>query len=171
MRVFQVLLRVFGVVVVGIALAHLLFGQSTYFGGGEVNATMESDLRFYSVLFAAYGAAFIWTAADVVGRARAIDARIPAERKNSFNSTSYANTDDTKNGVPDSSPIDSRHCGQDLASTSNGRTDLAAGNCVYRTHHLLFVMASEHSVNDRVCTTDLRWNPLRQDPGEVGLPS
>ncbi|MFF2395643.1 MULTISPECIES: DUF4345 domain-containing protein [unclassified Nocardia] len=74
MRVFQVWLRVFGVAVVGIALAHLLFGQATYIGGGEVNATMESDLRFYSVLFAAYGAAFIWTAADVVGRARVIDA-------------------------------------------------------------------------------------------------
>ncbi|MEV0687317.1 DUF4345 domain-containing protein [Nocardia sp. NPDC050378] len=74
MRVFQVWLRVFGVAVVGIALAHLLFGQSTYIGGGEVNATMESDLRFYSVLFAAYGAAFVWAAADIVGRARVIDA-------------------------------------------------------------------------------------------------
>lgn len=73
MRVFQMWLRLFGVVVVGIALAHLLFGQSTYFGGGEVNATMESDLRFYNVLFAAYGAAFVWAAADVVGRAGVID--------------------------------------------------------------------------------------------------
>ncbi|TDP31133.1 uncharacterized protein DUF4345 [Nocardia ignorata] len=73
MRVFQVWLHVFGVAVVGIALAHLLFGQSTYIGGGEVNATMESDLRFYSVLFAAYGAAFVWAAADIVGRARVID--------------------------------------------------------------------------------------------------
>ncbi len=73
MRVFQVWLRVFGVAVVGIALAHLLFGQATYIGGGEVNATMESDLRFYSVLFAAYGAMFVWAAGDVVGRARVID--------------------------------------------------------------------------------------------------
>ncbi|MGW4635750.1 DUF4345 domain-containing protein [Nocardia sp. NPDC004415] len=73
MRVFQLWLRVFGVVVIGIALAHLLFGQPTYFGGGEVNATMESDLRFYNILFAAYGAAFLWTANDIIARARAID--------------------------------------------------------------------------------------------------
>lgn len=73
MRGFQLWLRVFGVVVVGIAVAHLLFGQRTYIGGGSVDATMESDLRFYSVLFAAYGAAFVWASADVVGRAGVID--------------------------------------------------------------------------------------------------
>ncbi|SIS20390.1 DUF4345 domain-containing protein [Williamsia sterculiae] len=73
MRVFMIWLRVFGVVVIGIALAHLLFGQTTYIGGGRVNATMESDLRFFNVLFAAYGIAFVWAAGDVIGRARIID--------------------------------------------------------------------------------------------------
>lgn len=73
MQIFQNWLRVFGAVVVGIALAHLLFGQATYIGGGHVNATMESDLRFYNVLFVAYGLAFVWAAADVVGRARVVD--------------------------------------------------------------------------------------------------
>ena len=73
MRVFQWWLRTFGVVVTGIAAAHLLFGQSSYIGGGTVNATMESDLRFYCVLFAAYGIRFIWAAGDLTGRARVID--------------------------------------------------------------------------------------------------
>lgn len=53
--------------------AHFLFGRVTYIGGGEVNATMDSDLRFFNVLFAAYGAAFVWAAKDPVGRAREIN--------------------------------------------------------------------------------------------------
>lgn len=73
MKIFQGWLRVFGIVVTAIALAHLLFGQATYIGGGEVNATMESDLRVYNVLFAAFGLAFVWAASDVLGRARIID--------------------------------------------------------------------------------------------------
>ncbi|MBB4136309.1 DUF4345 domain-containing protein [Gordonia humi] len=66
-------LAVFGVLMIGIALAHFLFGQVTYIGGGEVNATMDSDLRFLNVLFVAYGAAFVWASRDVVGRAREIN--------------------------------------------------------------------------------------------------
>ena len=74
MRLFAMWVRLFGAIVIGIALVHLLIGQSTYIGGGSVNATMESDLRFYNVLFVAYGAAFIWAANDVAGRARVINA-------------------------------------------------------------------------------------------------
>ncbi|WEL91957.1 DUF4345 domain-containing protein [Tsukamurella tyrosinosolvens] len=58
---------------IGIALAHFLFGQVTYIGGGEVNATMDSDLRVFNVLFAAYGAAFVWASRDVLGRAREVN--------------------------------------------------------------------------------------------------
>ncbi|AUN41128.1 Uncharacterised protein (plasmid) [Tsukamurella tyrosinosolvens] len=72
-RIFRAWLVVFGVVVIGIALAHFLFGQVTYIGGGEVNATMDSDLRVFNVLFAAYGAAFVWASRDVLGRAREIN--------------------------------------------------------------------------------------------------
>ncbi|WP_313318622.1 DUF4345 domain-containing protein [Gordonia sputi] len=61
---FQIWLVVFGLVVAGIAAAHLFGGQATYIGGGSVNATMDSDLRFYNVLFLAYGCMFIWTARD-----------------------------------------------------------------------------------------------------------
>ncbi|KQS00284.1 hypothetical protein ASG12_04975 [Williamsia sp. Leaf354] len=74
MRMFAMWVRLFGAVVISIALVHLAIGQSTYIGGGSVNATMESDLRFYNVLFAAYGAAFIWAANDVEARARIINA-------------------------------------------------------------------------------------------------
>lgn len=72
MAVFRIWLTIFGMVIVGISVAHLLVGQPTYLGGGEVNATMDSDLRFYNVLFAAYGAAFVWVARDVGGRTRAL---------------------------------------------------------------------------------------------------
>lgn len=72
MRVFRVWLELFGIVMIAIALAHLLFGQSTYIGGGPVSATMESDLRFYNVVFLAYGLAFIWAARDIPARATAI---------------------------------------------------------------------------------------------------
>lgn len=73
MRIFQVWLTLFGLVVAGIGLAHLFFGQMSYIGGGSVNATMESDLRFFNLLFVAYGLAFVWAARDVVGRGVVID--------------------------------------------------------------------------------------------------
>ena len=63
-KAFQVWLVIFGLVVAAIAVAHLFGGQATYIGGGSVNATMDSDLRFYNVLFLAYGCVFIWTARD-----------------------------------------------------------------------------------------------------------
>jgi len=73
MRIFQAWLTLFGLVVAGIGLAHLFFGQATYIGGGSVNATMESDLRFFNLLFVAYGLAFVWAARDITGRAAVID--------------------------------------------------------------------------------------------------
>ncbi|WP_327142790.1 DUF4345 domain-containing protein [Nocardia sp. NBC_01327] len=64
-RILQVWLVAFGVVCVGIAVAHLLFGTSTIIGGGTVNATIDSDMRFYAILFLAYGLALLWCARDV----------------------------------------------------------------------------------------------------------
>ncbi|MFT4126511.1 MAG: DUF4345 domain-containing protein [Gordonia sp. (in: high G+C Gram-positive bacteria)] len=64
-RTFRTWLIVFGLVCAGIALAHLVGGQATYIGGGEVNATMDSDLRFFNILFAAYGLGFVWAAQDI----------------------------------------------------------------------------------------------------------
>ncbi|MEV5652557.1 DUF4345 domain-containing protein [Nocardia sp. NPDC052254] len=72
-RVLQIWLLVFGVVCVGIAVAHLFFGTASIIGGGPVNATIDSDMRFYAVLFGAYGLAVMWCARDVERKATAID--------------------------------------------------------------------------------------------------
>src|ERR1700712_1396973 len=69
-RVTELWLCVFGVVCVGIGLSHLAFGSASIIGGGAVNATIDSDMRFYALLFAAFGAAFVWCAADVTERGR-----------------------------------------------------------------------------------------------------
>jgi hypothetical protein len=64
-RLVRVWLTVFGLVCVAIALAHLLFGSASIVGGGPVNATIDSDMRFYAVLFAAFGLGFVWAARDL----------------------------------------------------------------------------------------------------------
>lgn len=63
----------FGLVCVGIGLAHLFFGVSTIIGGGTVNPTVDSDMRFYALLFAAYGAGYLWAAADLEHRAQIVN--------------------------------------------------------------------------------------------------
>ncbi|WP_227983776.1 DUF4345 domain-containing protein [Nocardia spumae] len=72
-RVLQIWLVVFGLVCVGIAVAHLFSGTASIIGGGSVNATIDSDLRFYAVLFGAYGLAVAWCARDVERKAVAIN--------------------------------------------------------------------------------------------------
>lgn len=69
-RATEIWLTVFGLICAGIGLAHLLFGTETIIGGGPVNATIDSDMRFYALLFAAYGLAFVWCAADITHRGR-----------------------------------------------------------------------------------------------------
>jgi hypothetical protein len=69
-RVTEIWLIAFGLTCAGIGLAHLLFGTSTIIGGGSVNATIDSDMRFYALLFAAYGLTFVWCAVDIEERGR-----------------------------------------------------------------------------------------------------
>jgi hypothetical protein len=69
-RVTEIWLIAFGLICAGIGLAHLLFGTSTIIGGGSVNATIDSDMRFYALLFAAYGLVFVWCAVDIADRGR-----------------------------------------------------------------------------------------------------
>lgn len=59
----------FGTVCALIGLAHLFIGPASIIGGGPVNATIDSDLRFYAVLFIGFGVGFIWAAADLPRRA------------------------------------------------------------------------------------------------------
>lgn len=64
---------VFGLTCAGIGVAHLVFGSSSIIGGGSVNPTIDSDLRFFALLFAAYGLTFVWCAADVYRRANVVN--------------------------------------------------------------------------------------------------
>ncbi len=72
-RVLQIWLLVFGLACVGIALAHLFFGTASIIGAGPVNATIDSDMRFYAVVFGAYGMAVAWCARDVEQKGPAIN--------------------------------------------------------------------------------------------------
>ena len=67
-------LTLFGTVCVLIGLVHLLFGSPSIIGGGQVNATIDSDMRFYAVLFTGFGFGFIWAAQDLDHRAPAVNA-------------------------------------------------------------------------------------------------
>lgn len=57
---FQAFLILFGIVAIGIAIAHLILGPASIPGSIPVNATMDSEDRFYAVLFGAFGVALIW---------------------------------------------------------------------------------------------------------------
>ena len=73
-RVLQGWLLLLGVVCAGIGVAHLFFGTASIIGAGSVDATVDSDMRFFSVLFAAYGLAWAWCARDVERNANMINA-------------------------------------------------------------------------------------------------
>ena len=57
-----------GLIVMGIALLHILIGPSVIPGGVPVNATMDSEDRFYATLFLGFGAAMIWCARNLPAR-------------------------------------------------------------------------------------------------------
>ncbi|WP_418005224.1 DUF4345 domain-containing protein [Mycobacterium sp. PDNC021] len=61
-------LRLFGVACMAIGLVHLVVGPASVIGGGPVNATIDGEMRFYSVLFIGFGAGFVWAAADLPQR-------------------------------------------------------------------------------------------------------
>lgn len=62
-------LRIFGAACMAIGVVHLGFGPPSIIAGGLVNATIDSELRFYAALFIGFGGGFIWAAADLAGRA------------------------------------------------------------------------------------------------------
>jgi hypothetical protein len=65
-------LFLFGISVVGISLGHIAFGPSVIPGSIPVNATMDSEDRFYAVFFLAYGAAVLWCLKDWTSKLREI---------------------------------------------------------------------------------------------------
>jgi hypothetical protein len=66
------ILFIFGVSVIGISLSHIVLGPSVIPGSIPVNATMDSEDRFYAVFFLAYGAAVLWCLQDWRSRSREI---------------------------------------------------------------------------------------------------
>lgn len=64
-RYVRALAALTGVVCVVIGLSHVAIGADAIPGGGEVNATIDSEDRFYGAVFAGYGAAWVWAALRV----------------------------------------------------------------------------------------------------------
>jgi hypothetical protein len=64
-QAFQALLALFGVIVIGISLAHFAIGPQAIIGGTAVNPTMAGEDRFFAGLFLCSGVALLWCAIDV----------------------------------------------------------------------------------------------------------
>ncbi|MFZ1477006.1 MAG: DUF4345 domain-containing protein, partial [Sphingorhabdus sp.] len=60
----------FGAVCIAIGMTHILIGPSSIPGSVPVNATMDSEDRFYATLFVGFGAALSWCARDLGERGR-----------------------------------------------------------------------------------------------------
>ena len=58
----------FGAVCMTIALVHIINGPASIPGGVPVNATMDSEDRFYATLFLGFGAANVWCAQELGAR-------------------------------------------------------------------------------------------------------
>lgn len=55
----------FGAVCIAIALTHIAIGPSSIPGSVPVNATMDSEDRFYATLFLGFGAALVWCSREL----------------------------------------------------------------------------------------------------------
>jgi hypothetical protein len=58
----------FGAVCAGIGMTHIVFGPSSIPGSVPVNATMDSEDRFYATLFVGFGLTLIWCAQNLAAR-------------------------------------------------------------------------------------------------------
>jgi len=71
-KAFQAFLGLFGVTTILIASLHVALGPAAIPGSIRVNATMDSEDRFYATLFAAYGVALLWCIRDVERKSAAV---------------------------------------------------------------------------------------------------
>jgi hypothetical protein len=71
-RTLQVLLALFGVTAIFIALLHIVLGPAAIPGAVPVNATMDSEDRFYATLFLAFGVVLLWCVKDVEHKAKVV---------------------------------------------------------------------------------------------------
>jgi hypothetical protein len=68
----RIILLVGGVTAVLIALGHIAFGTAWIPGAGPVNATLDSEDRFYAAMFLGFGAALLWCAQSIEQRGNVI---------------------------------------------------------------------------------------------------
>ena len=68
----QVFLGLFGMAAILIASLHVVLGPSAIPGSVPVNATMDSEDRFYATLFGAYGVALLWCIRDIERKSRVV---------------------------------------------------------------------------------------------------
>jgi hypothetical protein len=71
-KALQVVLGLFGTAAILIASLHIVLGPLAIPGGVYINATMDSEDRFYATLFAAYGAALLWCIKDIERKSRVV---------------------------------------------------------------------------------------------------
>src|SRR5262245_3157507 len=69
---FQVFLGLFGLTVIFIASLHIAIGSAAIPGSVPVNATMDSEDRFYDTMFAAYGVALLWCIKDIERKSKLV---------------------------------------------------------------------------------------------------
>ena len=67
-RALRLLLLTLGAACAAIGLMHMLFGPAIVPGATAVNATLDSEDRFFGALFLAYGCACLWCGAAVLER-------------------------------------------------------------------------------------------------------
>ena len=68
LRALSLFAALFGAVCMAIALAHIALGPAAIPGSIPVNATMDSEDRFYATLFLGFGAAMIWCSRALAAR-------------------------------------------------------------------------------------------------------
>ena len=68
----QIFFGLFGSTVVFIALLHIALGPAAIPGSVPINATMDSEDRFYATMFAAYGVALLWCIKDIERKSQVV---------------------------------------------------------------------------------------------------
>jgi hypothetical protein len=68
-RVLSYFSALFGLVCSAIALLHIAIGPSSIPGSVPVNATMDSEDRFYATLFLGFGIVMVWSSRSLLERA------------------------------------------------------------------------------------------------------
>lgn len=72
-RIFQIFMGLFGVTVIFIAMLHIIYGPSVIPGSIPVNATMDSEDRFYATIFLGYGLTLLWCVFDIERKSRIVN--------------------------------------------------------------------------------------------------